>query len=96
MFREQILEAAKHLYQLVVTMGLNTLVHCTSGISRSPAVVIVYLCLFLKNERWQYPGEVKAFVDQFHKMGMPNMEAVEDVIANNKHLQDEEALRIQK
>ena len=67
-------------------MGLNTLVHCTTGISRSPAVVIVYMCLFLKHDNWQNSEEVRSFVEQFHKMGMPNMDAVNEVIANNKHI----------
>ena len=48
-----IFAAAQYLNHMVNEEGLNVYVHCTSGISRAPAVVIAYLCLFKKIKCWQ-------------------------------------------
>jgi protein-tyrosine phosphatase len=41
--------------------GLTVYLHCTSGISRAPALLVVYLCLFKRVKQWQSPYHANAF-----------------------------------
>lgn len=46
---EHLFEAAIQLNDLLNVKKLKVFMHCSSGISRCPAVLIVYLCLFLRH-----------------------------------------------
>jgi predicted protein tyrosine phosphatase len=61
--------------------------HCTSGISRAPAVALVYLCLFKRVKQWQNPHYVAQFVKAFHVNSNPNMRAVNRVVEANMEFQ---------
>ena len=67
--------------------------HCTSGWSRCSAVIIVYLCLFIKHPNWSNPLEVHQWVLQNYPQGLPNINAVIQAIKNHKYIQDEELER---
>lgn len=44
---------AQHLNSLLNVQNEKTvLIHCSSGMSRAPAVVITYLCLFKRLKQW--------------------------------------------
>lgn len=78
---------AQHLNHLVDKQKHTVYVHCSSGISRAPAVVIVYLCLFKRIKQWADPAAVAQFVKAFHPNSNPNMRAVNRVISANREFQ---------
>ena len=51
-------EYSKQLFKVVekldglLSEGKNVFVHCLSGATRAPTVVLGYLCLYLKNQNW--------------------------------------------
>lgn len=44
--------AAQHLNNMLNKQDHTVYLHCTSGISRAPAVLLVYLCLFKRVKQW--------------------------------------------
>lgn len=72
---------------MVNGLGLNVYVHCTSGLSRSPAVVLTYLCLFKKIKCWQTPEEALKYIRTFNPQFNPNMRIIKKCIAANKEFQ---------
>mmetsp|Transcript_17659 Transcript_17659/g.29840 ORF Transcript_17659/g.29840 Transcript_17659/m.29840 type:complete len:229 (+) Transcript_17659:558-1244(+) len=48
----RLFEAAKCLNDMINNQGLKVYVHCTAGMGRAPACVLVYLCLFKKVSCW--------------------------------------------
>jgi protein-tyrosine phosphatase len=40
---------------MINTQNLKVYVHCTAGMGRAPACVLVYLCLFKKVDCWNDP-----------------------------------------
>jgi len=60
--------------------GLQVYVHCTAGMGRAPAVVLVYMCLFLDYD----PDEADAFVKSYRKVSVPNLRAVKEVVKKYK------------
>jgi predicted protein tyrosine phosphatase len=61
-------------------------IHCTSSITRSPTLAIVYLCLFVISDDWSQPQKVADFIKQYHKFSFPNMTAALRTIKENKHI----------
>jgi len=61
---------------MINTQRLNVYVHCTAGMGRAPAVVLVYLCLFQGME----PDEANLFVKSYRSVSVPNMRAVKEVV----------------
>jgi len=59
--------------------GRKVYVHCTAGMGRAPATVLVYLCLFKGME----PDQSDLFVKSYRKVSVPNMRAVKNVV--NSH-----------
>jgi len=60
--------------------GLKVYVHCTAGMGRAPASVLVYLCLFKRVSCWNDPRAVDLFVKSYRKVSTPNMRAVCNVV----------------
>jgi len=60
--------------------GRSVYVHCTAGMGRAPATVVVYLCLF---EGWE-PMECDAFLKSYRKVCVPNMRVVQRVVEKHK------------
>lgn len=51
----KLLKAAKILNDMINNQNLKVYVHCTAGMGRAPACVLVYLCLFKKLDCWNDP-----------------------------------------
>ena len=64
--------------------GLNVYVHCTSGISRSPAAVVAYMCLFKRIKCWEGYEDVAHFVKAFNPKIHPNMRIIRKCIQANE------------
>ncbi len=56
--------------------GLKVYVHCTAGMGRAPAVVLVYLCLYKGME----PEEARVYVKSYRNVSVPNMNAVRAIV----------------
>lgn len=81
----KLFEAAQVINDMINNKGLNLYVHCTAGMGRAPASVLVYLCLFKKVKGWQNPSEVDRLVKSYRKVSVPNMRAVYAVVDGQKH-----------
>jgi protein-tyrosine phosphatase len=46
---------AQHLNNMISKQQMTVYVHCTSGVSRGPSLVLVYLCLYKRVKQWQNP-----------------------------------------
>ena len=55
-------------------------VHCTAGMGRAPAAVLVYLILFKKIECWHDIKAADQFIKNYRKVSTPNLSAVTAVI----------------
>lgn len=53
--------AAQVLNRMINEQGLHVYVHCTAGMGRAPAAVLVYLCLY----RGMEPEEARVFVKSY-------------------------------
>jgi protein-tyrosine phosphatase len=76
----RLFEGAKCLDDMLNRQGLKVYVHCTAGMGRAPACVLVYLCLFKKVHCWNDIKAVDLFVKQYRKVSTPNLRAVTNVI----------------
>ena len=72
----KLFDAAKVLNDMINNKGLKVYVHCTAGMGRAPACVLVYLCLFKKLSCWENPTAVDQLVKSYRKVSVPNMRAV--------------------
>lgn len=73
----KLLEGAKILNELINIEKRQVYVHCTAGMGRAPACVLVYLCLFKGME----PDEADLYVKSYRKVSTPNMRAVKNVVS---------------
>lgn len=92
-FAEKLLEAVKILDSMRKQFkDQQIFVHCTAGMTRSPTLVILYLCLFCQVDFWKSPVEVYKFVKEHHSISYPNMKAILRVITRNRTLQYHQCL----
>lgn len=61
---------------MILEEDLNVYVHCTAGMGRAPAVVLVYLCQTM----FMTPEEADKFVKSYRSVSVPNMRAVKNVV----------------
>ena len=92
-FSDGLFKAALQLNDLINNKGLKVFVHDSAGMCRGPALVIVYLCLFLRHQQWQFPKDVASFLKINYPMSHPNMKVVLQTIENRKDFQLEELER---
>jgi hypothetical protein len=84
------------MYSEMVGTNNKIYVHCTSSCTRSPSVVLVYLCLYVRAQKFKDPVAVAQLIKTCHRPSFPNMKAVQHVIKTNMHIQDAEYERIRK
>ena len=80
----QLFDAAKTLNDMINIKNQTVYVHCTAGMGRAPACVLVYLCLYKKVQCWNDPNEVDKFVKSYRKVSVPNLKAVTRVFNEKK------------
>ena len=73
---ERLLDAAITLNDMVNNKGLKVYVHCTAGMGRAPASVVIYYMLFKKVSCWKDAGAVDRFIKKYRKVSTPNMRAI--------------------
>ena len=74
--KSKLIEGATLLDKMINVQGLDVYVHCTAGMGRAPAVVLVYLCLF----QGMQPEEARIFVKSYRTVSVPNMNAVKTIV----------------
>ncbi len=74
--KSKLYKGATILNDMINNKGLKVYVHCTAGMGRAPAIVLVYLCLYQGME----PDESDLFVKSFRSVSVPNMRAVKEVV----------------
>ena len=76
----KLFEAACKINELVYEQKLNVYIHCTAGMGRAPASLLVYLSLFKRVECWRDPNAVDMYVKSYRKVSVPNMRAVYRIV----------------
>ena len=79
------------LNDMINNKGQKVYVHCTAGMGRAPATVMLYLCLFKKVEFWNDIEAVDKYIKSFRMCSTPNLEAVSSVIEENRHFQSQQS-----
>lgn len=69
------------------------LVHCTSGVTRSPTVALTYLCIFKKIEDWDNPLGFSNYLKVLNPRIFPNMSVVNRTINNNQNFIDRQKFK---
>mmetsp|Transcript_11457 Transcript_11457/g.19382 ORF Transcript_11457/g.19382 Transcript_11457/m.19382 type:complete len:304 (+) Transcript_11457:792-1703(+) len=52
-YQTHVLTAAQYLNDLTKNQGHKVFIHCNSGISRSPTVLLAYMCLYKRARTWK-------------------------------------------
>ena len=74
------MDAAITLNDMINNKGLKVYVHCTAGMGRAPASVVIYYMLFKKVSCWRDARAVDLFIKKYRKVSTPNMRAIGSVI----------------
>ena len=77
--KDKLLDGARKLKELITVQERKVYVHCTAGMGRAPAVVLVYLCLY----KGMNPDDADRFVKSFRSVSVPNMQVVREVVQAN-------------
>ena len=86
-------KAAVQLDELINGQGLHVFVHCFTGISRSPTLILLYWALFLRHPQWNdIPALEKDLISQIEDAN-PNTPIVEAVIMRNLGFQDQQRIK---
>ena len=84
---DKLLEAAKVLDTMRQQLDKQKIfIHCTAGMTRSPSLVILYLCLYCQVEFWKSPVDVYQLVKKHHPVSYPNMKSIVRIIGRNRTL----------
>lgn len=78
----RLFDGAKTLNDMINNKGQKVYVHCTAGMGRAPACVLVYLVLFKKVSCWQDPRAVDLFIKSYRKVSIPNMRAIANALGS--------------
>ena len=90
-------QAAQKLYQLQDQQKHKVYVHCTTGVSRSVTLVIVYLALYMKHKDWADVQLLKEFVEsEYNNRNEPNLMAAQRVIDENRQFQEKQVNKLQE
>ena len=84
---------AQKIHHIVDVERQSLLIHCSSGITRSPTLALVYLCLFKKIEHWKNPHGSFSYLKDSCKEICPNMKAVERTLKHNHGFQQQQQSR---
>lgn len=94
LFEQGLVEAAVVLHKMVTLEKLKVFVHCTSGYNRAPAVLLVFLCLFMVHQHWRNPQNVGTWLRSHYSASYPNLKVVQQTIAKNAQITEQEMDRL--
>lgn len=65
-------------------------VHDNSAITRAPALVLTYLCMFLKLRTMENLKEAERLLKQYHQMTSPNINAIKALLKKHQAFVDKQ------
>lgn len=84
-YPKALLKAAQMVDSIIRIKQRKVYIHCTSGISRAPTVVMAYLSFFKQLEQFADLQQVEDLIQTFNSCAVPNSEAVSEMLNSNKH-----------
>lgn len=90
-YAEQLFQAAQHLYDLIDVKGHKVYMHCVSGVSRGPTLLMCYQALFMKSTL-----PVKEMCQELkrqYKYAHPNIQMIQKVLDDNRSFLDKQRAR---
>lgn len=70
--------------------NLKVFIHCSSGLVRSPTVVLAYLSIFKRVKSWKNINLSRDFVVLNSQNSVPNVTLVESIVHSNRVFQDKQ------
>ena len=69
---------------MINNKNLKVFVYCSSGITRTPTVIMAYLCIYKKIQCWNKIFQVDEILKQYIPYSYPNTMIIQDAIQENK------------
>jgi hypothetical protein len=89
-------KAVVELDNLINKQGQHVFVHCFTGISRSPTLIILYWAMFLRHQDWDDVALLQKYLMSVYDLSHPNLEVIEQIIRLNSNFQNEQKIRNQE
>jgi len=86
--KDQLFTALQYLDDMINDKGLNVLIHCSSGMTRSTTLAIIYLAMAKRHKNWDNLAMLDGYLRKYHVLSTPNLSVVQQVIDENKYFQD--------
>lgn len=86
-YRVRVFSASQYLNDLLNNKNKKVFIHCTSGIVRSPTVVLAYHCLYKRTEHWKNVHLSRNSIVESVNDSNPNVDIVEKIIQDNYEFQ---------
>ena len=93
---EALIGAAKQLDKMINEQGEEVFVNCTTGISRAPTLILVYLSIYCRHKQWNNLDALANYLKDAFPNSQPNLMAVKLCIERCKSLQAQNKIRFEK
>ena len=70
-YKEKVFMAAQYLHGLIDKQSKKVFIHCSSGLIRTPTVVLTYLCIFKRVKTWKNISATRDFMTECCSKSMP-------------------------
>lgn len=89
-YKEKVFTAAQYLHKLVDMQSKKVFIHCSSGLIRTPTIVLTYLTIFKRVKSWKSVSQTRDVVCECCGQHKPQENIVEQIIAANRSFQDQQ------
>lgn len=79
-YEKQLFNGALVIDETINMKKMNIYVYCSSGLTRSPTLILAYLCLFKKIDTWESVPKTIEYMKTHMSMACPNGKHVEKLI----------------
>lgn len=86
----KVFAAAQYLNDMVNNKGHRVYIHCSSGITRAPSVVLTYFCLFKRVESWRDIEKADNYLTSHYRVCHSNKTVVSQIIRDNHEFQSKQ------
>lgn len=81
---EELFNAAQHMNDLINEKGHTLYIHDSSSITRSPTLVLTYLCLFVRIRTYENLPEACSLIKQYHSVSTPNTKVLQKTLKKHR------------